>query len=62
MLIKMAILFNFNLEDLFKASSTRQLFASMSHQYKYSFVEAIIRQRQQMLKEIDQVIKASNSN
>ena len=62
MIIKTAILFNFDLESLIKASSTRQLFGSMSHQYKYTFVESIIRQRQHMLKEIDQTIKKSNEN
>lgn len=58
----MAILFKFDVDALFSAPVTRQLFASMSHQYKYSYVETIIRQRSQLLKEIDQAIKTSREN
>jgi hypothetical protein len=62
MLIKMAILYNYDVAALFRANSTRQLFASMSHFYKYTFVESIMRLRVQMLKEIDLAIKASKES
>ena len=54
----MAILYDYDIKLIFSSHSTHQLLSSMSHLYRYTFLEQIIRLRLQLLKEVDQLIKS----